>query len=147
MGRGKIVNHRTATGTYALILRLPRKTVITIGKLGKIGFSGGWYAYVGSAFGPGGLRARISRHYRREKTLHWHIDYLREKSEVTEAWITTDDQRLEHRWAGILAAGPFSGTPVRKFGSSDCRCISHLFYYCKRLPGNDLKSALNASVI
>ena len=34
----------------------------------------GTHVYVGSARGPGGLRARISRHLRREKKERWHVN-------------------------------------------------------------------------
>ncbi|HYA22015.1 MAG TPA: DUF123 domain-containing protein [Thermoproteota archaeon] len=39
-------------------------------------FHPGLYLYVGSARGPGGLRARVARHLRRDKVRKWHIDYL-----------------------------------------------------------------------
>ena len=32
----------------------------------------------------GGLDARVARHLRAEKKLHWHIDYLLERASVTE---------------------------------------------------------------
>jgi hypothetical protein len=32
----------------------------------------GTYVYAGSAFGPGGIRARLRRHFRRDKKLHWY---------------------------------------------------------------------------
>jgi len=43
----------TEKGTYILILYLNEPAQFTIGKLGTFDFSAGWYAYVGSAFGPG----------------------------------------------------------------------------------------------
>jgi len=64
-------------GTYALILHLSKKLErIEIGKLGRFAFDAGFYVYVGSAFGPGGLKARLQRHLRTDKPLHWHIDLL-----------------------------------------------------------------------
>ena len=45
----------TETGTYVLLLHLPDNEQLTIGKLGTFDFPAGWYAYVGSAFGPGGV--------------------------------------------------------------------------------------------
>jgi Uri superfamily endonuclease len=38
----------------------------------------GRYLYCGSAKGPGGLKARLSRHMRRGKSVRWHIDRLTE---------------------------------------------------------------------
>ena len=51
-------------GTYALLLRLDKQERITVGKLGTFDFPVGYYLYVGSALGPGGLRARLARHRR-----------------------------------------------------------------------------------
>ena len=36
----------------------------------------GCYVYAGSARGPGGIRARVRRHLRPDKTPHWHIDQV-----------------------------------------------------------------------
>jgi len=44
----------------------------------KLDLLPGYYIYIGSAFGPGGVRARMLRHLRADKPKHWHIDYLRE---------------------------------------------------------------------
>jgi len=54
-------------GTYALVLRLARATTIHVGALGAVDFAPGWYVYVGSALGPGGLAARVNRHLSRSK--------------------------------------------------------------------------------
>jgi Uri superfamily endonuclease len=55
-------NVPSAQGTYALLLNLPRAIHLRVGKFGAYRFPQGDYVYVGSAFGPGGLRARITRH-------------------------------------------------------------------------------------
>ncbi len=114
-------------GTYALILRNYSKATIQIGRWGRICVKPGYYSYIGSAFGPGGLRARVSRHLRQEKRKHWHIDYLREFMEPVGAWYTHDRQRLEHIWAQSLSEmdGLIS---THGFGCSDCNCDSHLFH-------------------
>jgi|SRR5215467_3531360 len=44
------------------------------------------YLYCGSAKGRGGLRARLARHMRRGKPIHWHIDRLTEAGAVLGAW-------------------------------------------------------------
>lgn len=51
-------------GTYALLLKLDKQERITVGKLGTFDLPAGYYLYVGSALGPGGLRARLTRHRR-----------------------------------------------------------------------------------
>lgn len=66
-------------GTYTLVVRLEQPARIGFGAAGDRDLQPGWYAYVGSAFGPGGF-ARIDRHRRLAsgvcQTRHWHIDYL-----------------------------------------------------------------------
>ena len=69
-------------GTYALVLHLECTEEITVGKLGMFTFPAGYYLYVGSALGPGGLEARLARHRRRGKKLRWHIDYLLEHAQL-----------------------------------------------------------------
>jgi len=54
-------------GTYALILVAEEQQSAEIGKLGALDVQPGFYVYVGSARGPGGLKARIARHTRSEK--------------------------------------------------------------------------------
>ena len=68
------------TGSYILILELKTVDTIAVGHLGAITFAPGIYAYVGSAMA--GLEQRISRHLRKEKKLHWHIDYLLQVASV-----------------------------------------------------------------
>ena len=51
-------------GTYALGLRLDAHSTCRIGALGEYTLQPGNYIYVGSAWGPGGLAARLSRHLR-----------------------------------------------------------------------------------
>src|SRR5262245_30517552 len=69
-------------GTYVLILYVAQDGNIAIGSLGKHRVPPGCYAYVGSAFGPGGLRARLTHHVNAASKLHWHIDYLRRQAEI-----------------------------------------------------------------
>jgi Uri superfamily endonuclease len=113
-------------GTYVLIVHLPRSRTIIVGKLGEFSFPGGWYAYAGSARGPGGLAARVARHRRETTTRHWHIDYLRAHAEPVSVWHTVGSQRLECSWAGALSELPGASAPAPGFGASDCRCPAHL---------------------
>lgn len=125
-------------GTYALWLYCPKGARITVGRLGAIDFKRGWYAYAGSAFGPGGLAARVGRHLREKKKIHWHIDYLRAIAKPREIWFSTKSEPLEHVLAAVLYNG--SGAPVKGFGCTDCRCISHLSYFSCRPDANLLDS-------
>jgi len=133
-------------GTYVLILRLPRSAVdIRVGRLGCFRFWAGWYAYVGSARGPGGLAARLARHLRPLKTMHWHIDYLRAQAQPVEIWYATGMQRRECAWAFALSGLPGASVPVSRFGASDCRCPAHLIYFAAP-SDSTFASALGESV-
>jgi len=117
-------------GTYLLILRSHCRQIIPIGKIGEIEVKRGYYLYVGSAFGPGGIRARVRRHCRINQKKHWHLDYLREATSVIGAWYSYDPVRLEHEWASALEA--MTGiNAVPGFGCTDCSCNSHLFHGSK----------------
>ena len=106
-----------------LLINLPEERTITIGRLGTVRFSRGHYAYVGSALG--GFRSRLNRHLRADKKPHWHIDYLLEKA-VLDAIITGETQEKTECTIARGLAQWFASVPG--FGSSDCRCVSHLFF-------------------
>ena len=114
-------------GTYALGLRLDAHSTCRIGALGEYTLQPGNYIYVGSAWGPGGLAARLSRHLRGSGKIRWHIDYLRQLALPSAAWIAVN-MHLECTWAKVLQHHPHASMPIPGFGASDCRCPSHLFY-------------------
>ena len=85
----------------------------------------GQYLYAGSAWGPGGIRARLGRHQRPGNKRHWHIDHLIAVGTI-ETTIAFPGARECEIVAFSLAAGA-AGVPVPGFGASDCRiCPSHL---------------------
>lgn len=118
-----------ARGTYVLVPRLVEETHIRVGKLGEFSFPAGHYLYVGSAQGSGGLAARVARHRRTEKRLHWHIDYLTRRADVIDVWYVESPRHLECAVAEAIAALPGARVLVPGFGSSDCRRPAHLFYF------------------
>jgi Uri superfamily endonuclease len=122
-------------GTYVLIASVAQMKRVRIGSLGEFGIVPGFYAYVGSAFGAGGLRARLGHHLESTAAPHWHIDYLLTVAEPVEVWLSTAKQKLEHRWADLLNDAPNFRVPIPRFGSSDYHrsCSSHLFF-SKRKP-------------
>ena len=120
-------------GSYCLLLFLAQRTRITVGRLGSFEFKRGYYLYVGSAFGPGGVSARVRRHLVRDKRKHWHIDYLRAEATVKAVWADCRDGNMEHQWAKGLLKCSTECDPIHQFGCSDCTCPSHLFYF-KRSP-------------
>jgi Uri superfamily endonuclease len=131
-------------GTYALVLHLEHREEIAVGKLGTFIFPAGYYLYVGSALGPGGLEARLARHRRRDKKLRWHIDYLLEHAQLVEVWSTASTTKLECLWAQAARKLPGSEMPVPGFGSSDCRCPSHLIYLAEKPTYEEFAAQINA---
>lgn len=84
----------------------------------------GTYCYVGSAFGPGGVRARVGRHLSRKKVVTWHIDHLTISPGFTPKGLYVTPERVECIIACKLGE-VFSGP--REFGCTDCQCQTHLF--------------------
>lgn len=140
-------------GYYFLVIHLPREAYLDVGSLGRFHFAPGYYIYIGSA--QGGLDQRVSRHLRDDKTMRWHIDYLLQKAQVVDTLLfETPDQAAEQALRGKLlkalggngadrdlAALPTecllarsvadqhnAAVPAPGFGSSDCRCTTHLYF-------------------
>jgi Uri superfamily endonuclease len=109
--------------TYLLQIEVDRNLKTQVGKLGNLYFRKGYYLYVGSA--KRGLEARIKRHLRKDKKIFWHIDYLLQKKgvRISQVWVGTQKEC----WIAKRLAR--EGFEVKEgFGSSDCHCLSHLFY-------------------
>ena len=115
-------------GTYVLLMRLARGQSLRVGRLGSRDFRRGWYLYVGSAFGPGGVSARCNHHRRISQRPRWHVDYLRQAAPLRAIWFCHAPEPLEHRWARVLSSAPEVSMPLSGFGASDCDCPSHLFH-------------------
>ena len=128
-------------GTYVMLLYNDSHRDVQVGRWRRISLEHGYYLYVGSALGPGGIRARVGRHMRTSKTTRWHIDYLRQAAEVVVVWVHFGKRRLEHDWARALHAASGFG-PVRGFGCSDCSCDSHLFYASNKPEDKSMKELL-----
>ena len=110
-------------GSYILLIRLPEEQTIKIGSLKAIHFAQGYYAYVGSAMG--GFKSRLSRHLQENKKLRWHIDYLLQRASISSIILCETEDRVECAIAQALSH-QFDSIPG--FGSSDCKCKSHLFF-------------------
>lgn len=122
-----------------MVIFLERLEKITVGKLGSRVFWTGHYLYTGSAAGNGAtsLPNRLSRHLRRAKKKHWHIDFLLGSRNAHVLGIAAAagqhgsecqvNQLLRHR---MKATEPL----IPRFGATDCRnrCGSHLLYFGDR---------------
>lgn len=115
-------------GTYILVLYVASNRELQVGKLGVLQVKPGYYLYLGSAFGPGGLKARLTRHARMNKKRHWHIDYLIPSQKMREVWFTEYPRKVEHLLAGAISSQPDIEIPLSGFGASDCACDAHLFF-------------------
>jgi Uri superfamily endonuclease len=127
-------------------MRAQDQQQLQIGRLGGMQLSKGWYVYVGSAFGPGGVAARVSRHLQRHKTRHWHIDHLIWATTVREIWYSQRQRDLEHCWAQAALDQPAARNLLRGFGASDCQCLSHLVRFPTREAVKTLFNVLDAKV-
>ena len=113
----------TTGGVYLLTLHLPAPTRVSVGALGELDLDRGTYIYTGSA--KRGLHIRVGRHLKREKSTRWHIDHLTNIADELGVWWREYTATRECDAADLLAR-KFSS--VEGFGSSDCRCGSHLFF-------------------
>ncbi len=114
------------TGAYALILHLAQPVTVKRPRETVNPLQPGWYVYAGSARGPGGIRARLARHFRAEKPMHWHIDQLTGLSEV-RMWASPVPEGHECNLVTKLNRSGLFRTACAGFGSSDCRqCEGHL---------------------
>jgi len=123
-----VVSHAPSRGTYALFLQLEQDMSIAVGGLGTFCFPQGYYVYVGSALGSGGLPARLARHRRQQKRLRWHIDYLLAHARIVGVQTDTSGERLECTWAQKWLSMPGAQVLAPGFGASDCDCPAHLIY-------------------
>jgi sugar fermentation stimulation protein A len=132
-GEGR--NSSTNSGLYQLVIRLGRRRAIDVGHLGRFVFPSGYYVYTGSA--KRGLESRIARHLRMEKGLRWHIDYLLSQARIVEVKRYYSGRPSECELSLRVGALPGSKIVAPGFGSSDCRCSTHLFHF-RRNPAREL---------
>ena len=110
-------------GAYVLCINL--KTTAPAPPKFDACFQPGLYFYAGSAKGSGGIQARCRRHLSKHKRPHWHIDWLTNISETTQAlaFPNANECELMNELTKIAAVS----VPFRGFGNSDCaNCIAHL---------------------
>ena len=132
-------------GTYLMLLECRKTTRLSIGQLGNMNVVPGFYLYVGSAYGPGGIEARLRHHHKIATRAHWHIDYLRIVANILEVWCVYRT-RCEHDWARHLMNDESASLPLTGFGSSDCDCASHLFYFTRRPQKEELEGRLGCKL-
>lgn len=135
-------------GSYALVLKLPQAKEIEVGRLGTFNFPKGTFLYCGSAFGSGGLAARINHHFKKLRNFsneyQWHIDYFIRFTNLVRIYYSHSATNLECIWSQMLANLPAAFIPVRGFGATDCknRCLAHLIGFPSRYRSDKWLQAL-----
>lgn len=113
-----------APGAYILVIDLDTPLAVETGAF-RASLAPGRYAYCGSAYGPGGIAARVARHLRRAKRTRWHVDQLTAAGRIVEVGYTPGGRECE--LLDRVLASADAQIPVPAFGSSDCRrCAAHL---------------------
>ena len=131
------MNIKPIGGVYMLLFYLKEATTMKIGSLGNHTFEEGWYTYFGTAHGGGGVASRVGRHSRflgDSKKSKWQIDWFREHAVLVEVWFAHVPKEFECRWSMFWARLGISSVPLKKMGSSDCRCCPAHFYKLKSRP-------------
>jgi len=132
-------------GTYALVLSSKENGFVTVGRLGRLRLHSGFYVYVGSALGSGGVRGRLRHHLEPSSRPHWHIDYLRRHTALVEVWYCYDRVPREHQWARCVGTLPGLSIPLAGLGASDCQCESHLYFFRSQPSKNAFVRSLRTS--
>ncbi len=117
-------------GTYCLTMYLTQDTLLKIGSLADHHFLTGHYVYVGSALN--GLMSRLRHHLKINTRSHWHVDYLRHHAFITDIWYAYSSKRMECLWSSLLINASKAKTPIIGFGSSDCKCRTHLTFFLEK---------------
>lgn len=118
-------------GAYVLEFELRSPLRVRAGRLGIVEIPAGRVRYYGSAWGPGGLRARVSRHLRGPNRRHWHVDALTRRVRPSRVLLVPGGNECELVTAD-LATGGWT-VPVRGFGATDCRrCTAHMLHRALR---------------
>ncbi len=124
-------------GNYCIVIEVLKNSRIKIGAKGFMEFKKGYYVYVGSALGS--LSTRIKRHLSDDKKKHWHIDYLllNKNTKVIQVIYTNCTEKIECDISHNI--NETSVNYIELFGCSDCKCMSHLYFY------DSLDDAINSS--
>ncbi|MCK4240438.1 MAG: GIY-YIG nuclease family protein [Candidatus Atribacteria bacterium] len=117
---------KKAEATYVLLIDVLKDFKTVVGRLGRVSFKKGNYIYIGSA--KGYLEARLRRHLKKDKKTFWHIDYLlkNRRTQISKIWVIP--KSIECEIADVFNEETTCELLKKGFGSSDCKCLTHLFY-------------------
>ena len=112
----------SAPGAYVLLIGLAVPVEVALPGKPKTTLGPSRYLYCGSAKGPGGIRARLARHMRIEKSIRWHVDRLTKVGTVIGAWTFPGGNECD-----LVRTLSHLSFPIPGFGNTDCpKCQSHL---------------------
>ncbi len=133
-------------GAYVLLIELGAPLALEVASLARAVLPAGRYAYCGSAYGPGGLKARIGRHLRQGKALRWHVDRLTAAGRIVDFRAVPGGCECD-LLARVLEM-PGASVPVPGFGATDCRaCPAHLVALPAGFDPRGLAAALPAAAV
>lgn len=113
------------SGAYTLLIELDRPVRIDLPGKPRTTLPPGTYLYAGSARGPGGMRARLARHFRKNKKMHWHADLITSRAAHVSAVAVEGGSECALLQEQLARSG--TSVPIPGFGSSDCKtCPAHL---------------------
>jgi len=147
-GHDPLVGPAAVPGTYVAFLYLPRAVAgLRIGDLGTFDFPAGYYAYLGSAFGGGGVRKRTHRHLTTVTPRKWNIDHLKPLGKPVVVWWTHDRAKVEFAWAEILGSMPGASFPAPRFGAADnAKAQAHLVRFARMPSVTDFRRRVAAAL-
>ncbi len=123
-GIGDAASLPIETGAYLLLIRLEGPLPLPP-RFADQSLPEGCYGYAGSAYGPGGIRARCRRHLGRPFKRRWHIDWL--TCAAADVNAIPFPGRSECRLIDGLSERLLVRFPIKGFGSTDCQhCRAHL---------------------
>ncbi len=133
-------------GAYVLLIELGAPLALEVASLARAVLPAGRYAYCGSAYGPGGLKARIGRHLRADKAHRWHVDHLTGAGRIVAFRAVPGGRECD--LLDRLLEAPGAVVPVPGFGSSDCRaCPAHLVALPAGFGPRGVAAALSAAAV
>ncbi len=126
------------SGTYLLEIFAPHDFKIEAKRFAEKTFPAGFYYYSGSA--QKNYNARLTRHLRKIKTVHWHIDHLTTNPDnkiINVFLFENAPKNMECEVVQTLIKNFNLDDSITGFGNSDCKtCGTHLLYSPKQLNHN-----------
>jgi len=137
------------SGIYILELFAKNNLTFNHKKFGHIKLPNGYFYYIGSA--QKNLEQRIKRHVKKEKKLHWHIDYLtcKRSTKLKSIFIIKNRKKeYECKLVNEMQKIFYLKSLIKNFGNSDCtNCDSHLLYSRNSIDYNQLCSLYQSTVL